>query len=473
MGRMARHVDGPVIGHRWNIAPCTRKRREHLEGGCGINSLSMARLTLRNARVIDPANGIDQKTDVTLERGKVAKIGKASRPTGQVFDASGCIVSPGLIDPHVHLREPGQEEKETIATGTAAAVNGGFTSVVCMANTAPAIDDDGRIDFIYWQAARHAACHVFPTGAVTKGRKGEELAEIGLMARAGAVAFTDDGDAIESASAMAKALSYVKMTGRCIMQHCEEPSLIQGGAMNAGPLATRLGLAGRPAVAEELIIQRDIMLNRAIGCDYHVQHLSAGGSVELIRHARKLGQPVTAEVTPHHLLLTEDACVGYDPNYKMNPPLRTRADAKALLAGVRDRTITLLATDHAPHTREEKELEFAAAPSGIIGLDCALPLYIKALIDTDTIDWPQMIAMMTINPAKLCRLEGKGTLSQGADADVTIIDPAEQWSIDVDQFASKARNCPFDGRPVIGRAIATIVGGKFKLNRDRDRLGNK
>jgi dihydroorotase len=431
----------------------------------------MATLTIRNGRVIDPANGVDQTTDITLERGKVTKVGKVSKPTGKVFDASGCIVSPGLIDPHVHLREPGQEDKETIATGTASAVNGGFTTVVCMANTAPAIDDDGRIDFIYWQAGRHANCNVYPTGAVTKGRAGEELAEIALMADAGAVAFTDDGDAIASASMMAKALTYVKMTGRCIMQHCEEPTLISDGAMNAGPLATRLGLAGRPAVAEDLIIQRDIMLNAKIGCAYHVQHMSTEGSVDLVRRARKSGQPITAEVTPHHLLLTEDACASYDPNYKMNPPLRTKRDIKALLKGVKDGTITVLGTDHAPHTREDKELEFAASPSGIIGLDCALPLYIKALIETDTIDWPTLIAMMTINPAALCLLDeqGKGSLGVGADADVTIIDPNERWEIDVSKFKSKSRNCPFDGWPVTGRAIATIVGGKFKLNRDKSR----
>ena len=430
----------------------------------------MPTLTLRNGRVIDPANGIDQKTDITLARGKVVKVGKVSKPTGKVFDATGCIVCPGLIDPHVHLREPGQEDKETIATGSASAVNGGFTSVVCMANTSPAIDDDGRIDFIYWQAAREAVCNVFPTGAVTKGRKGEELAEIGLMAEAGAVAFTDDGDAIASAAIMAKALTYVKMTGRAIMQHCEEPTLVEGGAMNAGALATRLGLPGRPAVAEDLIIQRDIMLNANVGGGYHIQHMSTKTSVDLVRAARKAGQPVTAEVTPHHLLLNEDACASYDPNYKMNPPLRRKEDVKALLKGVKDGVIAILGTDHAPHTREEKELEFAASPSGIIGLDCALALYAKALIETGTIDWPQLIAMMTINPAKLCLLKSKGTLGPDADADVTVIDPNEPWTIDIDQFASKARNCPFGGWQVAARPVATIVGGEFKLNRDKTRL---
>ena len=243
-----------------------------------------------------------------------------------------------------------------------------------------------------------------------------------------------------------------------------------GASMNAGPLALALGLGGWPAVAEELIIQRDVMLNAAVRCAYHVQHLTTAGGVEIVRRARQAGLPVTAEASPHHLLLTEEACASYDPQAKMNPPLRTRGDIDAILAGIRDGTITVLATDHAPHTREEKELEFAAAPFGIIGLDCALPLYIKALIETGTLDWPRMLAMMTINGAKLCGLRGKGTLADGADGDVTIIDPAERWAIDVNQFASRSRNCPFDGWPVTGRAIATIVGGQIKMNRDAARL---
>lgn len=429
----------------------------------------MPALTIKNGRVIDPANGVDEVTDITLDRGKVKKIGKASKPAGKVFDASGCIVTPGLIDPHVHLREPGQEDKETIATGTAAAVNGGFTTVVCMPNTDPALDDDARIDFIHWQAQRDASCYVYASGAVTKGRKGEELAEIGLMSKAGAVMFTDDGDAIASAAMMTRALQYVKMTGKVLAQHCEEPTLIGYGAMNAGALATRLGLGGRPAVAEELIIQRDVMLNAAIGCRYHVQHMSTAGGVEIVKRAQKLGQPVTAEVAPHHLLLTEEACAGYDSNYKMNPPLRTKADIKALLKGVKDGVITILGTDHAPHTREDKEREFSASPSGIIGLDCAMPLYIQALIETGTIDWPRLIAMMTVNAADLCGLSSKGRLTEGADADVTIIDPNAAWTIEVDQFKSRSRNSPYDGWDVTGRAIATIVDGKFKLNREKDR----
>ncbi|MCC7146630.1 MAG: dihydroorotase [Phycisphaeraceae bacterium] len=438
---------------------------------------AMTDLLIARGRVIDPAQGIDKVTDLLLSGGKVHSLGRLSRPDPQnlpVLDASGCIVCPGLIDPHVHLREPGQEEKETIATGAAAAVNGGFTSICCMPNTQPAIDDNGRVDFVYHQAARAGLANVFPIGAVTKGRAGEALAEIGLMAAAGAVGFSDDGCAVASAAVMNKALAYIAMTGKALMQHCEDPQL-GGGVMNAGSLATRLGLAGWPRVAEEIIIQRDILLNQRqnFAARYHIQHISSAGAVEMVRRARAdlFGQNhITAEASPHHLLLTEESCAGYDTNYKMNPPLRARRDVDAILDGIRDGVITILATDHAPHTQEEKELEFAHAPFGIIGLDCALPLYIRALIEPGIIEWPTLVAMMTINPARLCDLKGKGTLAPGADGDVTIIDPHQGWGIDVDEFASKARNCPFHGWKVNGRALATIVGGQVKLLRDWERL---
>ncbi len=438
----------------------------------------MATITIINGRVIDPAQGLDEVTDLVLAAGKVASIGKVSQPDrssgNRVIDASDCIVCPGLIDVHVHFREPGQEEKETIATGSAAAVAGGFTSVCCMPNTQPALDDDSRIEYVYRQAQRAGLAHVFPVGAITKGRQGEELAEIAQMAASGAVGFSDDGVGVASAGVMAKALAYVAMTGKVLMQHCEDPQL-GGGAMNAGPLATRLGLQGWPRVAEELMIQRDIMLNRAQGSKtrYHVQHVSSGGSVELIRRARAdlIGQAtITAEVSPHHLLLTEDDCATYDPNFKMNPPLRSRRDIEALIEGVKDGTITLLATDHAPHTLEDKQIEFSAAAYGILGLECALPLYKQALIDSGAIDWPRMIEMMTVNGAKLCGLAGKGTLEIGADADVTVIDPDLAWTIDANRFASKSRNCPFHGWNVTGRAIATIVGGEIKLALDPERV---
>ncbi len=430
----------------------------------------MARLTIKDGRVIDPANHIDTVTDLILEGGKVTKVGKVSRASGAVFDASGLLVTPGLIDPHVHLREPGQENKETIASGSAAAVNGGFTSICCMPNTDPALDDDARIEFVYRQAARAKLCNVYPVGAITKGRKGEELAEIGLMSKAGAVAFSDDGCAVASAGVMAKALRYVKMTGKAIMQHAEEPTLTGGAVMNAGDIATELGLGGWPRVAEEVIIQRDVLLNESVGCAYHVQHLSSGGSVDIIRRARKAGQPVTAEVAPHHLLLTDEDCRTYDTNFKMNPPLRQKVDIKTLLKGVKDGVITVLATDHAPHTQQDKDVEFASAAFGIVGLDCALGLYAKALIDTGTIDWPHMIAMMTIHPAQLCGLDTKGTLSEGMDADVTLIDPNGSHTIDINHFAGQGRNCPFDGWEVPARPVATIVGGTIKMNCEKQRV---
>ena len=440
----------------------------------------MAPTIIKNGRIIDPANAVDQVADLVLERGLVKRIGKSSRPGAsgaRIIDATGCIVSPGLIDVHVHFREPGQEEKETIASGAAAAVAGGFTSVCCMPNTDPTIDDDSRIEFVYRQADRAGLANVFPIGAVTKGRRGEGLAEIGLMAASGAVGFSDDGTAVTSAGVMAKALAYIAMTGKVLMQHCQDPELADG-VMNAGALATRLGLAGWPRVAEEVIIQRDILLNLSqhTGARYHVQHLSSGGSVELVRRARQdlFGQAhITAEVSPHHLLLTEDACADYDTNFKVNPPLRQKRDIEQLLAGVADGTISILASDHAPHTPEEKELEFAAAPFGVVGLESALPLYIKALIDSETIDWPAMLAMMTVNPARLCALDGKGHLGPGADADVTIIDPDRVWTIDADKFHGKSRNCPFDGWQVTGRAVTTIVGGEVKFNLDRDRVKKK
>ena len=453
----------------------------------------MSKLTLTGGRLIDPANGIDSVTDLVLEDGKVASIGSNSKPDGPTLDASGCIVAPGLIDVHVHFREPGQEEKETIATGSAAAVSGGFTSVCCMPNTTPTLDDDSMIEFVYKQAAKANLANVYPVGAATKKREGKELAEIGLMHKAGAVGFSDDGTPVGSAKVMHQALRYIAMTGQVFMQHCEDPEL-GGGAMNAGPLASKLGLAGWPSLAEELMISRDIMIAESLNYSarWHAQHMTTAGGAALLREARaryvdavKAGKAprdefaetglgrITGEVSPHHLLLTEEACSNYDTHAKMNPPLRRQSDIDALLEAVADGTISLLATDHAPHTREQKEREFAIAPYGIIGLECALALYIKALIEPGVIDWPRLIAMTSTNHAQLCGLKGKGELSVGADADVTVIDPDHAWTIDVDQFAGKSSNCPFDGWDVKGRAIATIVGGEVKLALAPDRITGK
>jgi len=447
----------------------------------------MSSTLIVNGRVIDPASARDERADVAIAAGVVAAIGHdlPRSPADRVIDAHGCLVCPGLIDPHVHLREPGREEAETIASGTQAAVSGGFTTVVCMPNTTPAIDDDAMVEFIFKQADLGGRCRVFPVGAVSKGRQGEELAEIGLMARAGAVGFSDDGDCVASAALMQRALNYIRPTGRALMQHCQEVTLTRGASMHAGEVATKLGLIGWPRVAEEVVIERDIRLNRSIGCPYHIQHMSSGGSVDIVRRARREGQPVTGEVAPHHLLLTHDLIergpgegVESDergaeggPAYwtaaKMNPPLRERADIEALLTGVADGTITVLGTDHAPHTAEAKSLEFEQAPFGIIGLETALGLYAKALIDPGVIDWPRLIELMTIEPARLCGLEarGLGRLKLGGPADVTVIDPDLTWTIGPADIVGKSRNTPFLGWEVKGRAIATIVSGVVRLER--------
>jgi dihydroorotase len=425
----------------------------------------MPPLLLTNGRIVDPANSVDQPAELLIIDGKIADIGaglKRHAPNAQIIDCTNCLITPGLIDIHVHFREPGQEAKETIATGSAAAVAGGFTTVCCMPNTNPALDDETQIDFVYTKAREAALCHVLPIGAITKERKGLELAEMGLMHAAGAVGFSDDGIGVASAAVMLKALQYVKMLGSILTQHCEEHSL-SGGPMNAGPIAVKLGLGGLPAAAEELMIARDLLLNKRIGARYHVQHISTAGAVDLVRQARRQGQAVTTEVSPHHLLLTDEACGtlngGYDSNTKMNPPLRTRADVDACIQGVIDGTIEVLATDHAPHTREEKELEFDKAPFGIIGLETALPLYAKALVAPGHLTWSQLIEKMTIAPARIMGLTGKGTLSKGADADITVFNPSHEWTIDLAKSRSKSRNTPFGGWKVAARVKKTIVGG--------------
>lgn len=454
----------------------------------------MPSVLIINGRVIDPASGLDQVADVAIADGIIAAVGpKLDRSRAdRVVDAGDCIVTPGLIDPHVHLREPGMEDAETIRSGALAAAEGGFTTVCCMPNTTPAIDDDAMVEFVFTASegespmgVRHSrAARVFPIGAVSKGRKGEELAEIMLMAKAGAAGFSDDGDCVASAGLMRMALTYIKPTGLALMQHCQDMSLTRGASMHAGSISATLGLGGWPRVAEEMIIERDVRLNRGIGCPYHVQHLSSGGSVGIVRAARAEGQPVSAEVSPHHLLLTHDEVLrhgGYWTNAKMNPPLREKSDINAILEGVADGTITILATDHAPHTLDRKSLDFESAPFGIVGIETALALYIKALIEPGVIDWPRLIAMLTIEPARLCGLDrldapsgpgaaalgwvhragyGLGRLHVGAAGDVTVIDPKLEWTIDSSKFVSLSRNTPFDGWTVRGRAVATVVGGE-------------
>jgi dihydroorotase len=420
----------------------------------------MPSLLIKNGTILDPSQKLQRKADLLLRDGKIADIGSALGAADQTIDAAGCFVTPGLIDIHVHFREPGDEEEETLSSGAAAAVAGGFTSICCMPNTKPPLDNEAQVEFVLQESQRIALANIHPIGAITKGRAGRELAEIGSMHKRGAVAFSDDGVGVADPSVMRKALQYAKIFDTVLMQHCEDPSL-SGGSMHAGVVSTALGVPGIPAEAEQLMIARDLLLNRTIGCRYHVQHISTAWSVELVRRAKRDGLGVTSEVSPHHLLLTDQACRGFDTNFKMNPPLRTTSDIQACIQGVIDGTIDCLATDHAPHLAEEKELEFVNAPFGIIGLECALPLYIKALLEPGHIDWMKLIELMTIKPAQIVKLDA-GTLRPGAVADVTIIDPDLKWTIDAEQFASKSRNCPFQGWDVTGRAVATIVAGQLK-----------
>ncbi|HLP85145.1 MAG TPA: dihydroorotase [Phycisphaerales bacterium] len=426
----------------------------------------MQALLLRGGRVIDPASRRDEIADVALANGVVVAIGKslAVPADARVINVEGCIVTPGLVDPHVHLREPGQEHKETIATGTAAAVAGGFTTVVCMPNTSPALDTPENLAWVQQRAGHTGLCRVFATAAVTRGRKGEELTEVHLLREAGAVAFTDDGDCVPTAGMMSRVLGAVASTGCCFMQHCQEPTMTRGSAMHGGAIATRLGLAGWPRSAEEVIIERDVRLNRGVNCRYHVQHMSSGESVDIVRRARASGQPVTAEVSPHHLVLTHEICDNYNTLGKVNPPVREKKDIDALIAGVADGTITVLATDHAPHSADEKALPFEEAPFGMVGLETAMPLYVEALVTSGAIDWPRLVAMLTLEPAKLCNLDGMGigSLRVGGAADVTVFDPKIAWTCEAAKLASKSKNTPYGGRKLMGRAALTVVAGEVK-----------
>lgn len=426
----------------------------------------MSDIFIQGGRVIDPESGFDQTADVLISNGVVTQIGRISKPANaKHIDAEGCIVSPGLIDIHVHIREPDPNHDETIKSGSAAAIQGGFTTICCMPNTNPPLDTPSMVKFVQTQAQQANAARVFVVGCATQGRLGEQLAEIKAMAEAGAIAFSDDGDCVADSAIMRKVLQMVKEVDGCFMQHCQDPALTVDAVMNAGVMATKLALTGWPNIAEESIIERDIRLNSAIGCRYHAQHLSSGGSVDIIRKARSNNQPVTAEVSPHHLLLTQDLCDDYNTMAKMNPPLRSQTDINLLKQGVADGTITILGTDHAPHPLHRKQITFADAAFGIVGLECALPLYIKALIEDNVIDWPAMLGMMTINPARLVGLNrlGLGSLAVGGPGDVTVIDPQLKWTIISQEFASKGQNCPFDGWEITGKAIATIVSGQGQL----------
>jgi dihydroorotase len=423
------------------------------------------KILIKNGRLIDPANKRDENADLLLADGKVAAVGKITDKADIVIDAVGKLVVPGLIDIHVHFREPGDEEEETIASGSAAAVAGGFTSVVCMPNTEPPVQDETSVEFVHRKARQARKTYVYTMGAITKDRKGVELAEMGLMKRAGAVGFTDDGAGVQDASTMLKALRYAGMLGVVVSQHCQDSSLAKNGVMNSGYNSTVLGLPGLDALAEEMMLWRDIQLVKKTKTRYHAQHVSTAGAIELIRQAKAEGLPVSCEVTPHHLLLTDDRCKDYDTNYKVNPPLRTSKDIEALRRAIKEGVVDALATDHAPHLLSEKELEFLTAPFGLASLECALGLYVEGLIKPGVISWPELIRMMTIGPANAIMIE-KGSLAVGAIADVTVIDPVARYKVDLKSWQSKARNCPYKEWELTGRADYTIVGGEIRFKRE-------
>ena len=400
-------------------------------------------LRITNGRVIDPSQGIDAVTDLWIRGEQIIGLGPQPQlHATRTLDATGKIVCPGLIDMHVHLREPGREEDETIATGTAAALAGGVTSVACMPNTEPALDSQAAAEFVYLQAERAGNANVFPVGAVTKGRQGEELAEIGGLVEGGAVAFTDDDAPVNSAELMRRGLEYCRMFDRVVLSHPLDLDLARDGVMNEGFESMRLGLRGLPAAAEEVMIHRDIELARLTGGRLHILHVSTAGGVDLIRRARARGVRVSGEACPHHFTLTDQALRTFDSNYKMAPPLRTEADVQAILDGLKDGTLSVIASDHAPLAPEKKMRELDQAPFGIIGLETLLPMCVVALIDTHRLTWPQLIEKLTINPAQVLGID-RGTLKPGADADIPVIDPTAEWTIDGEQVRSKSRNTPF------------------------------
>lgn len=417
---------------------------------------------IKGGHVVDPASGLDGVFDIVIEAKKIRKIARnvsavQVKDKSKFIDAKGKYVFPGLVDMHTHLREPGFEYKETIQTGTRAAVRGGFTSLCCMPNTYPVNDNAGITDYILTQAAK-GSCAVFPIGAITKGQAGEELAEMGLMRATGCVAFSDDGSSVESALLMRRALEYSKSYDLPIVAHCENPDLATGGVMNEGLLSYSMGLAGIPRAAEETYVFRDVALAELTGARLHIAHVSTEGSVRIIRDAKKRGIRVTAETCPHYFSITEDMVKGFNTYAKVNPPLRTQKDIAAIKKGLRDGTIDVIATDHAPHHKNEKQKEFALAPSGISGLETALSLSL-ALVRDGLLSISELIEKMALNPARIMGLE-KGSLQEGADADVVVVDLDEEYIVNAEEFLSKGKNSPFDGWKLRGRAVATIARGK-------------
>ena len=422
-------------------------------------------ILIKSGRVVDPSQNVDSEMDLLIESGKISKAQKTISTKAQVtIPASGKIVLPGLVDIHTHLRDPGRPDKETIASGTRAAALGGFTTVACMPNTDPPIDTEAVVEYVLSKAKLEGVVNVLPIACITKGREGKQLTEMGTLLELGAVAFSDDGSPVVDTSAMRRAMEYANQFGAVIISHCEDLDLSSGGMMNEGATSTRVGLRGIHPLAEEIMVARDIMLASAFcrkgGARLHIAHVSTARSVELIKRAKNDGMAVTCETAPHYFTLTDSAVEGYNTNAKVNPPLRTESDVAAIISGLKDGTIDAIATDHAPHTIEEKRVEFDRAASGMIGLETALPLVLTELVRTKTLTLRQAVDKMTSSPSRALNLR-KGTLKPGSDADVIIVDPENEYTYDVSKSASMSRNSPFNGWKLRGSVEVTIVGGEI------------
>lgn len=425
----------------------------------------MKPLLIQNGRAIDPASGLDDRRAVLVEDGRIAGIDKKiERGDAEVFDASGLVVAPGFIDMHVHLREPGKEGAEAIASGARAAAAGGFTAVACMPNTQPVNDTAMVTRFILRQAEQAGAARVYPIGAVTKASAGEELAELESLRAAGVVAVSDDGQPVANTRLLRRALEYCVALEMALIDHCEEPTLSAGGVMHEGAWSVRLGLRGIPALAEELPVARNARLAEELGARVHVAHLSTARALEVVRRAKAQGVPITCEVTPHHFALTDEACRDFDTRAKMNPPLRTAEDVAALVEGLADGTVDAIASDHAPHKESEKQTDFDSAPFGVIGLETALGLALEKLYHTGKVSLPRLVELFSTNPARTLGVEG-GRLQVGAPADLTLFDPEHPWTYRTAEGCSKSRNSPFDGWSFRGCAVATLVGGQVIFRR--------